>query len=258
MNLLRLTLSALLLLVAPASCTIEQGYPRPRKTDGAYAVFRTIDNFNRSVVEDIRLVMGLNLYLAQTTDAGREAVCRRFFDWAEVSRTDTGGWMLAGVYWRYEFELLDDLKLGAEGAVWTVRMKYADAVWRTLTLTTEGRLVRCRTAVATPDLEEAAAEWLIRLSTVNGVEISAQSGDGTLLVPRQESWGVPSGSDTEVWTVRYRFEEPCEWGEGTRQHLSATAQLTSPEQRLFVLEAVEQTPGVIVITCDGISEEWRR
>lgn len=258
-----LQLAAWLAAFAAPSCTIEQGETPPRRTEGEYAVFRTIDLQNRNAAKELLLAAGLDEYLAQTTDEGREAVCRRFFDWGRVARTADGAWTLTGSGQYYLFQLRDGLRLGEAGAAWEVRKANGQTgaveFLYSLTSAADGAL-RSRVAFADPE-SEAALEWSVRFSvTETEIGFTAESGEGRILLSGYDRYRDPDPSRRN-WTVEYRFGEPyrlsvTERKVSVRQRLAAKARSEVPERRELRFEASQTDSDEVTITRDGLGETW--
>lgn len=244
----------MLLLMAGSACTIEEGDEVPRRTGTEYAVYEHVRGLDEAAVVTLRVAAGLDEWLRQTTNEGREAVCSRFFAWGRIYDVGAGSWSLRGADRRYDFELRDGLGLADPAASWRVTERVGNEVRSTVTLDAgaDGAL-RCEVSAAwwnTYIIYDAA--WTVRLTVSEETfEVSAE-GDAQIRI---------EGEQGGTWSVDYRLTEPFVWSEraeGTFCSASYAVQaaFAGPAERQLEFQVVRSALGRVTITSDGVTEVW--
>lgn len=244
----------LLLLLAGSACTIEEGDSVPRRTGTEYAVYEHVRGLDEAAVVTLRVAAGLDEWLRQTTNAGREAVCNRFFAWGRVYDEGAGNWSLQGAGRRYDFALSDGLGLADPGASWHVTERIGNEVRSTVTLRAgaDGAL-RCEVSAAwwnTYILYDAA--WTVHLTVSEETfEVSA-AGDAQMRI---------EGEQGSVWSVDYRLMEPLVWSERAGETFctagyAVRAACDGVAERQLEFQAVRSALGRVTITSGGVTEVW--
>lgn len=244
----------MLLLLAGSACTIEEGDEVPRRTGTEYAVYEHVRGLDEAAVVTLRVAAGLDEWLRQTTNAGREAVCNRFFAWGRVYDEGAGNWSLQGAGRRYDFALSDGLGLGDPGALWHVTERVGNEVRSTVTLRAgaDGSL-QCVVSAAwwnTYILYDAA--WTVHLSVSEETfEVSA-AGDAQMRI---------EGEQGSVWSVDYRLMEPLVWSERAGETFctagyAVRAACDGAAERQLEFQAVRSALGRVTITSGGVTEVW--
>lgn len=253
-----LRLAAVAALVASAAaCTVDQGDPRPQKTQGEIEVYRQICDMNDwAAYYGVFTAAGLNEYLRQTTDEGREAVRSRYFYGSWIRQTEEGHWLLESEEVRFEFVLEDDALLGEENASWRMScwnwyLSLNEPV--TGIFTTEGDRIRCKLSRTVTDRTEAV-DWLAATTLAeNDIRMEIE-GSGRIDFTNK-FWFVE-----DKWHLEYRVLEPQVREDFGRDvvtgKLAVTALATGTEPRS--MEFVAEHLGLIdvEITVGNSSEKW--
>lgn len=233
---------------------IEEGDSVPRRTGTEYAVYEHVRGLDEAAVVTLRVAAGLDEWLRQTTNAGREAVCNRFFAWGRVYDEGAGNWSLQGTGRRYDFSLSDGLGLADPGASWHVTERVGNEVRSTVTLRAgaDGAL-RCEVSAAwwnTYILYDAA--WTVHLTVSEETfEVSA-AGDAQMRI---------EGEQGSVWSVDYRLMEPLVWSERAGETFctagyAVRAACDGVAERQLEFQAVRSALGRVTITSGGVTEVW--
>lgn len=237
-----------------AACTVDEGDQRPRRTQGEYAVYSSVYILHGRAVENLRLVVGFDAYLRQTTDAGRAAVAARFFPWARNIEQKDYGWRLeldelGEMY--YDFMLKDGLLLGEPGASWLCYWRYSSqtAVQLICDLSTEGDAVHYKGV----PFENNRVDWLVGV-TLTDSDFSVLIAGYSRFEYKRDRW------DEDAWLVGCRIDAPLQWsdrnGGVTAGAMSVNAILAADRPRTIAFRA-EHVQGSLQITAeDGFKEIW--
>lgn len=244
----------MLLLLAGSACTIEEGDEVPRRTGTEYAVYEYVRGLDERAVVTLRVAAGLDEWLRQTTNEGREAVCNRFFAWGRVYDEGAGNWSLQGAGRRYDFELRDGLGLGEPGASWQVTERVGSEVRSTVVLEAEADSgLRCEVSAAWWDtyiLYDAV--WSVRLTVSEEMfEVSA-TGDARMRI---------EGEQGGLWTVDYRLTDPLAWSEHAGETFCSAgyavrAAFEGAAERLLEFQVERSALGRVTITSGDVTEVW--
>lgn len=245
------------LTAAAAACTVEQGDVRPPQTQGEIAVYRQLCDMNDwAAYYGVYTAAGLNEYLRQTTDEGREAVRSRYFYGSWIRQTEEGHWLLESEEVRFEFVLEGGALLGEENASWQMSCRDSYLAWNEPiegTFTTEGDRIRCKLSRTVTDRTEAV-DWLAA-TTLSEEDIRMEIEGSGRIDFTNRFWFVE-----DKWHLEYRVLEPQTREDFGRDVLSGklavTALVTGTEPRS--MEFVAEHLGLIdvKITVGNSSEKW--
>lgn len=236
------------------ACTVEEGGSRPSETQGEIAVYYRLCEMNYWAASDVvYTAAGLNEYLRQTTDEGREKVRSRYFPGRRIEQAE-GRWVLESNETQLEFEIEGGRLLGEENASWKMSGRGSYPIWNqpiTGTLTTEGDRIRCNISCSDADKTEAV-DWLVAATvSEDDIRMEIEGGGRIDLINRFYS-------GTDKWRLEYRIVEPMIREDRGREvsagKLSVTAVLTGSEQRRMEFEAEHRGVNDVKITVGGSSE----
>lgn len=244
-----------MLASAAMACTVEEGGSRPSETQGEIAVYYRLCEMNYWAASDVvYTAAGLNEYLRQTTDEGREEVRSRYFHGVRITRDEEGSWVLESNETQLEFVVEGGRLLGEENASWKMSGRGSYPIWNQPimgTFTTEGDRIRCNISCTDADKTEAV-DWLV-VATVSEDDIRMEiEGGGRIdLINRFYS-------GTDKWRLEYRIVEPMIRVDRGREvsagKLSVTAVLTGSEERRMEFEAEHRGVNDVKITVGVRSE----
>lgn len=240
-----------------AACTVQEGDTPPRNTQGEFAVCSEVMAWNGRVASEVVYVAcGLGEYFRQSTDEGREAVRKRYFDGAQVTDLGAERWSLEGSGRRYLFELAGGIPLGEAGASWSFSLSAGADGEPEMTgaLATDGDRVRCSCVRRTTDRTESA-EWLTRIVAEERSLRMSFEGSGRIELAVEER-----NREREEWLVEYRTQSPivqqAEAWTPSEGSLAVTARLDGPELRRMAFRAEHLGTGCVRISDGTRSEEW--
>lgn len=247
--------AALVLVSAAMACTVDDGGSRPSESQGEIAVYYWLCDMNYwAACDGVYAAAGLNEYLRQTTDEGREKVLSGYFPWGRIEQAEDGRWVLESNETQLEFVIEGGRLLGEENASWRMSGRGSYPIWNqpiTGTFTTEGDRIRCNISCTDADKTEAV-DWLVA-ATASGDDIRMEiEGSGRIdLINRFYS-------GTDKWRLEYRIVEPMIREDRGRSvsggKLSVTALLTGSEQRRMEFEAEHRGVNDVKITVGVRSE----
>lgn len=252
-----LRLAVVALVAAAVACTVDQGDSRPRQTQGEIEVYYQLSHMNHwAACYGVYTAAGLNEYLRQTTDEGREAVRSRYFSGSWIRQTEEGSWLLESEEIRFEFELEGGALLGEANASWRMScwnwyLSMNEPV--TGIFTTEGDRIRCKLSRTVTDQTEAV-DWLVATTLFQEDILLEIEGSGRIDLTNR-FWFVE-----DKWQLEYRITHPMTREDCGRKVLagkfSVTALATGSEARRMEFEAEHLGPENIKITTLDHAEKW--
>lgn len=244
-----------MLASAAMACTVNEGDYRPTETQSEIAVYYRLCEMNYwAACDGVYFAAGLNEYLRQTTDEGREAVCSRYFHGVRIIRGAGESWVLESSERQLEFVLEGGRLLGEENASWRMSGRGSYPIWNepiTGLFTTEGERIRCNISCTDTDKTEAV-DWLVAATfSDDDIRMEIEGGGRIDLINRFYSV-------VDKWRLEYRIMEPMirenrGWNVSAGK-LSVTAVLTGREQRRMEFEAEHLGANDVEITGGDRSE----
>lgn len=250
--------AALVLVSAAMACTVDEGGSRPSETRSEIAVYYWICGMNHwAACDGVYTAAGLNEYLRQTTDEGREAVRSRYFPGVRIEQAADGGWVFESSEKQLKFVIEGGRLLGEENASWRMSGRGSYPIWNqpiTGTFTTEGDRIRCN--ISCTDTGEGRTEtvdWLVAATASGDDDIRMEiEGSGRIDIVRRFDFGA------DKWRLEYRIGKPMIREDRGREvsggKLSVTAVLTGSEERRMEFEAEHRGVKDVKITVGGGSE----
>lgn len=246
-----------MLVSAAMACTVDEGGSRPSETRGEIAVYYWLCDMNYwAACDGVYTAAGLNEYLRQTTDEGREEVHSRYFPGVRIQQAEDGRWVLESRERQMEFVIEGGRLLGEENASWRMSGRGSYPRWDqpiTGTFTTEGDRIRCNMSYTGTDPDKTeTVDWLVA-ATASGDDIRMEiEGSGRIDMMRRFDDAV------DKWRLEYRIGAPMIREDGGRSvsggKLSVTAVLTGSESRRMEFEAEHRGVNDLKITVGGGSE----